>query len=305
MRTHVIDWSSYRGPVPGYGDCRPGWRYDSDQGTVIDCVSTYADKDRGLYEFSLWFDVAIGQGGKPDMGCVVSFRGEALRRFDPRPSVLVNGIEISRTYPWNARFIRVRRGGADGLSFSIAIVDLDVRKTYLCWLTWGELYALPFVGASPVPPIPTPIPPVEPPLPTDYLGIVQRVRAKYPTPLGARHWEFLVDLAQQAGVLLYEKPGGAHVLIPPLNVFVSMDVVGRGAIGDNWADTLRDAEGAAIPIWDQHPNAAGNYINVDAVVLPGQPGPGPTPPPTGQCEARVAELEDALRQIRNIAAGVL
>ncbi len=256
-----------------------GWRFVNEKRQLVDCISTHDDKARGLYQFTYWPDVAIGQGAKPDMGMVVEFAKpggsyEPLRRFDPRP-------EGERTYPFVAFFPHSVR---DGDQFGVMCVDMGARKTYFCWPTLVDLRALPFVTASP-----NPIPPVEPPMPTDYLGVNQRVRAKYPTPLGARHWEFIVDLCQQTGTLAFEKNGGAHVLIPSLGKFVSLDVIGRGSLGDNWADTLRDAEGAAIPIWDQHPNAAGTYIDVSSVQLPG----GSTPPPTD----RVAVLEAALREV--------
>lgn len=281
-----------------------GWRFVNEKRELVSCVSTHDDKARGLYQFTYWPDVAIGQGAKPDMGMVVEFRRpdgsyEPLRRFDPRPV-------DERTYPFNAQFPHSDR---DGDQFGICVVDLGARKTYFCWPTLAELRDLPFVVATPVSPVPVPPQPPNPeptPMPTDYLAINQRVRAKYPTPLGARHWEYLVDFAQQAGVQLYRKDGGAHVLIPPLNVNVSMDVVGRGSMGNHWADTLSDAEGAARPIWSVGDSPAdGTYIDVSGVALPGQPGPGPTPPPSGQCEARVAELEDAVRQMRDIAARVL
>lgn len=118
------------------------------------------------------------------------------------------------------------------------------------------------------------------------LETVQRVRAKYPTPLGTRHWEFLVELAQATGAQLYRKEAGDNVLIPPLGKRVSMDVIGRGTLGDVWVDVLGDAEGSAVPAWDAHPNAAGEYVDVSGIVLPGAPGPvtgpvpGPVPGPT-------------------------
>jgi hypothetical protein len=277
-----------------------GWRYVDFGGELHSCASTYANVTAGVYEYTTLAGVTIGQGSKPDMGAVVEFAKpgggyEPLRRLDPRPAG-------QQTYPFNARFMHAAR---DGDNFGITIVDLGARKTYFVWCSLAELRALPFVGAAPVPtPTPTPTPNPEPVM--DYLAINQRVRAKYPTPLGARHWEYLVDFAQQAGVQLYRKDGGAHVLIPPLNVNVSMDVVGRGSMGNHWADTLSDAEGAARPIWSVGESPAdGTYIDVAGVVLPGQPGPGPTPPPSGQCEARVAELEQAVRQARDILSGVL
>jgi len=274
-----------------------GWRYVNEAGVLVNCESTRQDVARGLYEYTEWADVAIGQGGKPDMGAVVLFPGEKLRRLDPRP-------EGQRPYPFNARFIRSDRNGDQ---FGIAIVDLTGRKTYFVWATLAELRALPFVGT--VPPIEPPIPPVEPPV-TDYLGVNKRVRAKYPlanpggAPLGADHWVYLVDLAQQTGTLLFQKDGGDHVFVPPLGKNVSLDVVGRGSLGDNWADVLGDAEGQAVPTWDQHPNAAGTYLDVSGIALPGEPQP-PIEPPTGNLEQRVEALEAAMAAIHRSTAGWL
>jgi len=111
------------------------------------------------------------------------------------------------------------------------------------------------------------------------LSTVQQIRAKYPTPLGARHWEFLVELAQAVGAQLFRKEAGDNVLIPPLGKHVSLDVIGRGTLGDVWVDVLGDAEGAAVPAWDAHPNASGEYVDVSGIVLPGVVQPPPPPPP--------------------------
>lgn len=110
------------------------------------------------------------------------------------------------------------------------------------------------------------------------LQTVQRIRSKYPTPLGAQHWEFLVELAQAVGAQLYRKDFGDHCWVPPLNAYVSLDVIGRGALGDVWVDVLGDAENVAVPAWDAHHGAAGVYLDVSGIVLPGQPAP-PGPPP--------------------------
>lgn len=131
------------------------------------------------------------------------------------------------------------------------------------------------------------------------LDTVQRIRATYPTPLGARHWEFLVEVCHATGAQLFRKDFGDHVLIPALNVYVSMDVIGRGALGDVWVDILGDAEGAAIPTWDAHPNAAGTYVDVSRVVLPGTPLPPPVDtPPAGDVESRLTALEGQVRTLR-------
>ena len=111
------------------------------------------------------------------------------------------------------------------------------------------------------------------------LQTVKTIRAKYPTPLGARHWEFLVEVAQATGAQLFEKLSGDKVFVPALNTSVSMDVIGRGALGDVWVDILGDAEGAAVPSWDAHAGAAGKYLDVSGITLPGAGTPPPSNPP--------------------------
>lgn len=268
-----------------------GWRYVTSAGALVDCESTYADVARGIYEWTAWPDVAIGQG--VDGIAVVSFPGEPLRRLDPRPI-------SERGAPADMRFMRSDRRGD---LFGIAIPELKGRQTYFVWPTLAELRALPFVTDAP--PIEPPTkPPVETPVPTDYLGIVQRVRAKYPTPLGARHWEFLVDVAQQTGTQLFRKEDDNSAKIPALGKRVSLDIIGRGTLGNRWADILAHSEGTADPVFQlQDTPADGEYVDVSGVALPGAPAPPPAGPThrymgggndTGTCDqcgqARVSDV---------------
>lgn len=166
-------------------------------------------------------------------------------------------------------------------------------------------------------PHPTPTPLPEPaPMPTranplaDLTEIRYHGDRPYPTPLGARHWEFLVEVAQWFGAKLFRKDGGDHVWVPALNHFVSQDTIGQGDLGNVWVDILGDGEGAAVPTWDAHPNAAGEYLDVSGIVLPGAtpvpvPAPTPTPPPAptptptpDDLPARVQALESGLAQLR-------
>jgi hypothetical protein len=251
-----------------------GWRYLNAAGALIPCVTTYADVARGIYEFTDFGDVAIGQGANGI--AVVSFPGEQLRYLDPRPA-------SQHGTPSDARFMHSDRAGS---LFGIAIVELKSRKTYFVWATLAELRALPFVGT---------VPPVEPPVSTDYLETNKRVRAKYPrsnpggSPLGGDHAAYLVDLAQQTGTLLYEKKDSNSVAIPGTGTTVSLDVVGRGTMGDNWADVLQDSEGQAVPIWNVTAGAAGTYIDVSGIPIPGEPG---TIPPVGNTHRYVGGGND-------------
>jgi hypothetical protein len=279
----LAGWLHISNCEPGIGV--QGWRCavadGTPQGRLLTGDETYGPY-RGLTEWSpITDDLTIGQGW--DGGGVQLWDRGVMRVLETGPCYAVKRSIV-------------------GQNVAIAFYrDIGGAKTaFLVWATVAELRTLPVLNPAPIPPNPEPEPP---PVSTDYLGIVQRVRRKYPTPLGARHWEFLVDVAQQTGTLLYKKDGGTRIFVPPLGQTVSQDIVGRGTLGDNWADILGDAEGAAVPSWDVHPNAAGTYLDVAGIALPGEPQP-PQPPAT-DCPKRVAQLEAALRQIRSIADGVL
>ena len=132
------------------------------------------------------------------------------------------------------------------------------------------------------------------------LALVRAIRAKYPTPLGDRHWEFLVEVAQSTGAKLYRKDGGDRIRIPALGLSVSQDIIIREP---KWIDILQDGEGAAVAIWDEHDNAGSpeKWIDVSGVRLPGepappQPNPGTPPPTVGTLEQRVAAIEAWIRR---------
>jgi hypothetical protein len=105
-----------------------GYRYG--HGALIPCVGSYANVPRGLYEYTDFGDVAIGQGA--DGRAVVSFRATA------------GGYEPLRVLPMptpcDARFMLTDRQGDQ---FGITAVDLAGRKTYFFWPTLAELRALP------------------------------------------------------------------------------------------------------------------------------------------------------------------
>ena len=134
----------------------------------------------------------------------------------------------------------------------------------------------------------------------DYLQIIRDIRKDYPTPLGARHWEFLVEVAQATGTLLFRKESGDRVLIPALGKSVNQNIIGRGTLGNRWADILGDAETLATPTFDIGPTPAdGEYVDVSQVELPGEPpNPGPIPPNPGRTlEDRVRALENRLAEL--------
>lgn len=222
--------------------------------------------------------------------------------------VLWDGTLFRVVHPGSARFIRVIEDVVSG-KIGIALTTLEGVEFY--WHTFASLSALPpqvFFDPPQKDPIDPPKDPIVPDIP-NYAGVVARVRAKYPRanpggfPLGEDHWRFLVDLAQQTNTKLFVKPGGAGVLIPALGVRVSQDIIGRGSMGDAWADILGDAEGQAVPTWDAKPGAAGDYLDVSLVSLGGVVVDPPPPPPVDDTAlklltTRVTLLERLWQQLQ-------
>jgi hypothetical protein len=244
---------------------------------------TLHDKDRRIHEYTELGGLTIGHGGNGLLG-----EDPAIALIDGRRL-----IEEGQCRFFNA---------TEADRVCIAYVREDTRESVIRWMTRDELRALPIANDAPIPePIPVPVPEPEPiPMPTDNLDIIRQIRADYPTPLGARHWEFLVEVAQTLGVQLFRKEDSNSVLIPALMKRVSLDVIGRGTLGNRWVDILQDSEGLAIPVWQEHDFAAGEYVDVRDVELPGaQPVPVPVPePPTGTLEERLRLLENQLAELR-------
>lgn len=222
---------SHCGPIGSQG-----WRYVAPDGSLVTGDATYGPR-HGLTEYTDLSDaqdgsLMVGQGH--DVGGVCVWDG-TLRR-------LAEGSCFT---------VRARR---DGDAVSIAFYDVVPGGTnsQFVWATVAELHALP--PAVVVPPIV--IPPVEPPHPTEppvsipnQIAIVRAVRAKYPTPLGARHAACLMELAlaigQTAGLL--RKTGGTTITLPD-GTTVAQDII-CFPNGDAY-DVLGDGEGASTPTWD-------------------------------------------------------
>jgi hypothetical protein len=145
----------------------------------------------------------------------------------------------------------------------------------------------------------------DPPQGPSQIKKVEDIRKKYPTPLGARHWEFLVEVAQATGAKLFRKDGGDRIFVPPLNLSVSQDII---IIAPEWIDILEDGERRAKPAWGANPNAGepDKWIDVSKVKLPGAPIDPPPPPPDNLQKqldtanatiARQAELIGKLEQL--------
>jgi hypothetical protein len=140
------------------------------------------------------------------------------------------------------------------------------------------------------------------------LAKVKAIRAKYPrdtpggSPLGDEGAYAIIEVAQAFGAKVFRKEGGERVLIRELGKSCNRTIIGQGAFGNVWVKVFGDGEGTAFPIWNIGDTPAdGEYLDVSGIVVPGATQP-PPPPPSGD---RVADLEHALRQMRDIADRVL
>lgn len=121
--------------------------------------------------------------------------------------------------------------------------------------------------------------------------IVARIRQQYPTPLGASHASFLLEVAQTLKGGLLKKTGGTVVTLPSGQT-VAQDIFAEppvSGICKCW-DILQDGEGAANPVFnrsDDQPES--RYYAVGT-----QPIPDPEPQPDPQIEARLIALEAAV-----------
>jgi hypothetical protein len=242
---------------------------------------TLHDADRRIHEYTELGGLTIGHGGKGPLG-----EDPAIALIDGQRRLIEEG---------QCRFFNATEANR----VCIAYVREDTRESVIRWMTRDELRALPIANdAAPVPaPVPVPEPPPEPE-PMDYLAIIQDIRKDYPTPLGARHWEFLVEVAQATDTQLYRKEDSNSILIPSLRKRVSLDVIGRGSLGNRWADILQDSEGLAVPTFQLNDGAGGEYVDVSQVELPGdRPDPGEPLPIPGTLDERVTALETRLAEL--------
>lgn len=154
-------------------------------------------------------------------------------------------------------------------------------------------------------PIVVPVPnPTPTPMPVpNQLSTVQAVRANYPTPLGAQHGAFLIEVARATGGKLLRKDAGSHVTLPS-GQNVSQDIL-VFSNGQECFDILSDAEGAAVPSWQDKGVIPGEYIDVSDQPTPNpNPDPNPDPqPPDTELVKRVESLERRLQRLEN--AGLL
>jgi hypothetical protein len=182
-----------------------------------------------------------------------------------------------------AIFVNVYRSGEN---VTISFID-NHKQGYIIQTTMGELRLLPEVQLVPAPPAPTPLPvhPIkESPvnvsnnIPSDQSSILKTLRAGFPTPLGARHAEFLVRAASLVGARLLAKHGGTVVTLPDGKT-VSQDIIVFGQTG---VDILTDGEGVAGVVWGVKDEMFTDTINphdYPALLEQAQSGPVSTPIP--------------------------
>lgn len=137
-------------------------------------------------------------------------------------------------------------------------------------------------------------------------AIVEAVRVKYPTPLGAEHGAFLIDLARTlgGGAGLLAKDWGTFVRLPDGRGVAQDIVCYRVGEGATHFDVLADGEGVAEPRWHEvGPIDPARYVDVGGAPQP-EPVPVPDPvtpvPVPGTCKAveSMAEVLDALHEMR-------
>jgi hypothetical protein len=259
-----------------------GYQYCADDGSLVSRIETYPVRD-GVNNWTERDGIRIGQGN-PGGGIRV-FADGVLRELEPGSC-------------WFPNFNR------EGEHVTVSFWKPQEHCAVIIQTTLAELRALPPVTLPGTPiPVPVPPPPPEPPA-MDYLQIIRDIRRDYPTPLGLRHWEFLVEVAQATRTQLFRKEDSNSVRIPALNKRVSLDIIGRGSLGNQWADILMDSEGRAEPAFQLHQGAAGEYVDVSQVELPGEPPPAPPPPPTPPTDEDVlrAIVRAAVSDLRNVVA---
>lgn len=127
------------------------------------------------------------------------------------------------------------------------------------------------------------------------LQIVSVVRSKYPTPLGDKHADFLLEVAAALGLGLVSKTQGTRVALPS-GQEVSQDVV-MTPFGKAW-DILSDGEGVATPVFNQiDPISPERFIAVPAMSVPSDPNSTQGNPPV--C---AVDLQPVLQEIKQLKA---
>lgn len=217
-----------------------GIRYFDGANNVVTGDATYFRKDLLLNEWTELDDVIVGQDNSTDEAIII-YHGARRKLSDKR-----------------CRFIRFEKWG---VACSVAIWREGYADALIVWFDVSEIGQFPLVSAPP-------------PVVGEPEQIVKAVRAKYPTPLGMRHAEFLLEVAAALKMGLLRKTGGTRIALPD-GVEVSQDIV-MDPVSGRIFDILGDGEGAAVPGWGE---AAGSPQPLERLYKVG-PGTPPPPPPT-------------------------
>jgi hypothetical protein len=130
------------------------------------------------------------------------------------------------------------------------------------------------------------------------LPVIQAIRAKYPTPLGTRHGEFLLECAAATGLHLLRKDFGTFVVLPD-GTGVAQDILMKPN-GVHY-DILFDGENTAKPTFDLVANPDGSPLLVDPariyLVQPSAGTGGSTPPPPTPAPAQPVDLTPILQRL--------
>lgn len=124
-----------------------GIRYVTAQGPVP-AIATYADNQRGIYEYTTWGDITVGHGGKGPHG-----EDPAIILYQGRKRLLEAG---------RNRFVRFAPPQGNQLAIGFFAMDLAAFVVYR--LTVEDIATLPDITSGlPLPPEPEPEPEPEPP----------------------------------------------------------------------------------------------------------------------------------------------
>ena len=132
------------------------------------------------------------------------------------------------------------------------------------------------------------------------LSVVEQVRAKYGTPLGASHGAFLIEVACATGKGLLRKDWGTFVRLPD-GTGVSQDILVEPDRSGRHIDILGDGENRAVPAWSLVVNEQTHeplLVDPARFYQPtcGVTPPPPPPPPPGP-DPRIAALESAVQAL--------
>ena len=282
-----------------------GWRYLSDDGTLVSGDSTYADPARGLWEYTVrrtsLGEFRCGQGGDEEgLQCLINGRRVMVERGD-------------------ARFVRFN---TEGDNIVLAFSSFAGRKAVIIWTTAAALNALP-TFTPPVEPTPVevcgnkvdddkdglvdegcPAEPQTPSIPLEVCETIKRVRGSGPITSKGQIGDMLNRIAWEHRALgfgLSRKSGGNRcpskvgdiacdiLQLPPAQGNWLFDVFGSADVGEPTSPSCGESIGPSTDAsrpWVAPVNPGG-VVPVDPV----DPGESDE---VKRLRAKVAELEASL-----------